>query len=68
MKQISSFLHKGFTFKERDTLFELPLLEACQQGRCAFCGNKLYPMMNRKLMWCKNKRHPKFVVSKDKIK
>lgn len=46
-----------------ETLFP-PVWANLREKRCPICGNKLYlPMKNKKMVYCKSKKHKKFFIS-----
>ena len=67
MEQISSFITKEkYQVNPSGTLFD-PDWKLAKQGHCPYCFRKLYSMLKRPMMYCKNNKHKKFVVSKNKI-
>lgn len=61
--------YEGLKFEQTGLLFDLDLRVATEQGKCPYCGHKLYLMRNRPLYFCKSFKHAnRFVISADKVK
>ncbi len=61
--------YKNIEYQPTGTLFPVDLLDAVVKHVCPYCGNKLYPMMSKPLMFCKSKKHRnRFVIAKSKLK
>lgn len=48
-------------------LFMPDMRDAVVKHVCPFCFRKLYEMRDKPLMFCKNKTHKRFIISKSKL-
>ena len=65
---IDNYLKK-FEVHEADTLFDLTFEElrnGLKEMKCPVCGRRLKQTLNKKIYYCKNVNHKKFVITSDK--